>query len=87
MYCKSCGTQIPDDAAFCAKCGAPVEASSATGPSARLARVLVIVAIVLGCVSLVLVGMLAARKFANASAGTGQVAWLAGDAPCPPPLS
>ncbi len=23
MFCKSCGTQLPDDATFCMKCGTP----------------------------------------------------------------
>jgi hypothetical protein len=41
MYCNSCGSPIPDDARFCAKCGKPV-ASLPTAPAdsgrARLAR-------------------------------------------------
>jgi hypothetical protein len=34
MYCTKCGTQLPDAAAFCSKCGAPtslVEARHPTG--------------------------------------------------------
>ncbi|MHB1867838.1 MAG: zinc ribbon domain-containing protein [Nitrososphaerales archaeon] len=30
MYCLKCGAQMPDDAAFCMKCGTPVGKSSAT---------------------------------------------------------
>src|SRR5947209_11756351 len=26
MYCKNCGTQLPDDASFCLKCGTPQQA-------------------------------------------------------------
>lgn len=30
MYCKKCGNQLPDDAAFCMKCGAPQGSSDAS---------------------------------------------------------
>lgn len=37
MYCLKCGTQLPDGAAFCYKCGAPVAAAGAGGsaPAAK----------------------------------------------------
>ena len=28
MYCRKCGTEIPDDSVFCVKCGTPVEAAA-----------------------------------------------------------
>ncbi len=28
MYCRKCGTEIPDDSAFCVKCGTPVEGAT-----------------------------------------------------------
>lgn len=33
MYCRKCGTQIPDDSDFCPKCGAPQSGGSVPGPS------------------------------------------------------
>src|SRR5579883_273184 len=30
MTCANCGTQLPPDAAFCGKCGAPVQQAAAT---------------------------------------------------------
>lgn len=35
MYCKKCGAQIPDDSAFCPKCGAP---QSDRGPSQQASQ-------------------------------------------------
>ncbi len=32
-YCQKCGADLPPNAAFCAKCGAPVGAAAATSPS------------------------------------------------------
>jgi zinc ribbon protein len=33
-YCHNCGADLPPNAAFCAKCGAPAAAATATTPSA-----------------------------------------------------
>src|SRR6267378_363133 len=33
MYCSKCGTQLPDDAAFCFKCGANLNQASTTNPT------------------------------------------------------
>lgn len=32
VYCSKCGTQVPDDASFCPKCGAPVGGAQPEGP-------------------------------------------------------
>ncbi len=34
IYCVKCGTGLPDDAKFCAKCGTPVAAGGGTAPTA-----------------------------------------------------
>jgi uncharacterized membrane protein YvbJ len=34
MYCPKCGTQNPDIAAFCSKCGTDLQRISNSGPSA-----------------------------------------------------
>lgn len=31
MFCKACGHEIPNDAAFCPSCGAPVQSTSNAG--------------------------------------------------------
>ena len=31
MYCKSCGSELPENGSFCPNCGAPVEAAAPTG--------------------------------------------------------
>ncbi len=36
MYCRKCGIQIPDDAAACAHCGAPVGGAAPAGAGANL---------------------------------------------------
>ncbi|MDY2598225.1 MAG: zinc-ribbon domain-containing protein, partial [Eubacteriales bacterium] len=33
MFCKKCGSQIPDNSAFCPECGAAVSAAQAEQPS------------------------------------------------------
>lgn len=33
MFCPNCGTQNPDGAAFCSKCGASLSMSSSPGPA------------------------------------------------------
>ncbi|MDO4883294.1 MAG: zinc-ribbon domain-containing protein, partial [Oscillospiraceae bacterium] len=30
-FCKHCGNQLPDDAAFCSNCGTPVDNAQQTG--------------------------------------------------------
>jgi hypothetical protein len=37
MFCRKCGTQIPDDSVFCIKCGTPVALSPTTGGEAPAA--------------------------------------------------
>lgn len=32
MFCENCGTQLPDDAKFCASCGTTLEASAPAAP-------------------------------------------------------
>ena len=34
MYCRKCGFEIPDDSAFCTKCGTPVDGAAGTQPAA-----------------------------------------------------
>ena len=34
MFCSKCGTQLPDNAAFCAKCGAPCAPGAQPNPNA-----------------------------------------------------
>lgn len=34
MYCPKCGAQLPDDAAFCSKCGAAISVPSQPAPAA-----------------------------------------------------
>ncbi|HTP55630.1 MAG TPA: zinc-ribbon domain-containing protein, partial [Thermoplasmata archaeon] len=34
IYCTKCGTQLPDDARFCAKCGTATAAGGAGGAAA-----------------------------------------------------
>ncbi len=34
MFCEKCGNQIPDNATFCEKCGAPTNATPGAGPYA-----------------------------------------------------
>lgn len=38
MFCRKCGTQLPDDAAFCSNCGEKTKASSAIEPNANAAN-------------------------------------------------
>src|SRR5579872_4926909 len=38
MYCPKCGTQLPDDAAFCYKCGFQIQANSGTSQSSSTAQ-------------------------------------------------
>lgn len=38
MFCPKCGTQLPDDAQFCAKCGAQVNGAPAGAPAAAPAK-------------------------------------------------
>ncbi len=35
MYCSACGTQLPDNARFCSKCGATIGGAGAPAPAAR----------------------------------------------------
>jgi zinc-ribbon domain len=37
IYCVKCGTQLPDDARFCAKCGATIAAPGGGAPAASVA--------------------------------------------------
>ena len=35
MFCEKCGNQLPDDAKFCANCGAMVEPEETAAPVAE----------------------------------------------------
>ena len=35
MFCNKCGTELPDDATFCSKCGAPVGANNPAVPEKK----------------------------------------------------
>lgn len=35
-YCRSCGTEMADDATFCSKCGANQQAASAPAPQPQV---------------------------------------------------
>ncbi len=39
MFCSQCGTQLPDDSAFCQNCGSPTDtpAGTASGPAGSTA--------------------------------------------------
>lgn len=38
MFCRKCGTRLPDEAAFCSNCGEKTKASSAIEPNANAAN-------------------------------------------------
>jgi hypothetical protein len=37
VFCRKCGTQIPDDSVYCTKCGTPVQVIGSAGPAAQAA--------------------------------------------------
>lgn len=39
VYCQNCGAQIPDQAAFCAKCGGSAVSQPGTGENAKITAV------------------------------------------------